>query len=86
MNSLDYPSFFDDEGAMEIDSSHRRFAWNEYDSVFIYTGTDEERDDGYVYIGDLKWEPRPDMSRDEELEYNERRLHEYAQEYLAKQP
>lgn len=44
----------DDEGAIEIQVDGKWYAWTESEQVFVYTGHDAERDDGYSFFCNLK--------------------------------
>ena len=79
MNYLE-PWQLEGEEAVEIVVGTTRVAWTVDDDVFIYTGDKSEREDGYIYIGQLEWEDNNGPTDD--FGHNEGRLRQYVTDKL----
>lgn len=61
----------------------KRVAWTVDDDVYVHTGDTSQRDDGYVWIGELEWVDTPDDPCDD-AGFNEERLRQFVLAWLNK--
>jgi hypothetical protein len=67
---------YEDEDALEITVGFAtQVAWTTADDVYVHTGDTSEREDGFVWIGQLSWEDNDDPCDD--YGFNVQRLRDF---------
>ena len=72
------------EDVLEVIVDDVRVAWSLDDDVYIYTGSAEERGNGYKRIGSLEWDEEPEYTIAQNENHNEERLCEFVRAYLKR--